>query len=202
MLSKVMCLLYCCLEIQSLIVLLLVLSHSWRCIGNGCLNYIQFYCVAGFLFLFSMVIHYGLVGSFGVEYVVEVLRSLALVGYVSSYLCLIWTSSLTGLLFKVYAFPVSYGVLNINESVPLGVLFLLLVMVQFFVFMVVVGVCNMLTLAYFVLLGICSLVIGFVGGVVESGIARCLGYSSIGNSGFVLLGLGCGYEVFNSYVIM
>ncbi len=198
-LSKVICVVYICLEIQSMAVMVMVLSHSWRCVGTGSLNYIQFYCLAGFLFLLGMVLTYGLVGSFVVEYVAEVIMALA----VSNYLCMSWTSSLIGLFVKVYSFPVNYGILNIYESVPLSVLFLLLVVTQFYVVILlsIGGLCYKLTLS-FVLCGFLSLVVGFIGGIVETGIARCLGYSSIGNTGFMLLGLGCGSEIFNSYVIL
>ncbi len=203
-LSKVICVVYICLEIQSLAVMVMVLSHSWRCVGNGSLNYVQFYCLAGFLFLFGMVLTYGLVGSFVVEYVVEVIWALA-GGDVSNYLCMSWTSSLIGLFVKVYSLPGNYGVLNIYESVPLYVLFLLVVVTQFYVVVVLSGplggLCYKLTLS-FLLCGVSSLVVGFIGGIVETGIARCLGYSSVGNTGFLLLGLGCGSEIFNSYVIL
>jgi len=202
-LSKVIIVVYICLEIQSLVVMVMVLSHSWRCVGNGSLNYVQLYCLAGFLFLLGMVLTYGLVGSFMVEYVAEVIMALAVVGYVSNYLCMSWASSLIGLLVKVYSFPVNYAVLNIYESVPLCVLFLLVVVTQFYVVVLlsVGGLCYKLTLS-FLLGGVSSLVVGFIGGIVETGIARCLGYSSIGNTGFLLLGLGCGSEIFNSYVIL
>ncbi len=200
-LTKVMCVVYICLEIQSLAVMVMVLSHSWRCVGNGCLNYVQFYCLAGFFFLFGLVLTYGLVGSFVVEYVAEVIMADA--WCVENYLCMSWTSSLIGLFVKVYSFPVNYGVLNIYESVPLGVLFLLVVVTQFFVIVVLSlgGLCMKLTLS-FCLCGVMSLIVGFIGGIVEAGIARCLGYTSVGNSGCIMLGLGCGSEIFNSYVIL
>ena len=167
------------------------------------MNYVQFYCLAGFLFLFGMVLTYGQVGSFGVEYVTEVMTALVCVGYVSNYLCWSWTSSLIGLLVKVSSFPVNYGVLNIYESVPLCVLFLLVVLTQFYVVVVlsIGGLCYRLTLSYIVL-GFLSCFTGSLGVCVETGIARCLGYSTIGNTGFLLLGLGCGSEIFNSYVIL
>ena len=152
------------------------------------------------MFLFGLVLTYGFVGSFVVEYVAEVITAEALW---SNYLCMSWTSSLIGLLVKVYSFPVNYGVLNILESVPLGVLFLLVVVTQFFVIVVLSlgGVCMKLTLV-FCLCGVMSLILGFIGGIVEAGIARCLGYTSVGNSGALMLGLGCGSEIFNSYVIL
>ena len=150
-----------------------------------------------------MVLTYGQVGSFGFEYVAEVITASVCVGYVSNYLCLSWTSSLVGLLVKVSSFPVNYGVLNIYESVPLCVLLLLVVLTQFYVVVVLScgGLCYRLTLSYIVL-GFLSCFTGSLGVCVETGTARCLGYSTIGNTGFLLLGLGCGSEIFNSYVIL
>jgi NADH-quinone oxidoreductase subunit N len=101
--------------------------------------------------------------------------------------------------FKLGIFPCIFWIIDIYESLALSFTFILLTLYKFILFLLFIHILTNIfsilnfiwqPLLFFSALG--SLIVGCIGALIQNKLKRFIGYASVNQIGYILLGLSCG----------